>query len=154
LVSAPLVDHVDGACCTSPVANCALLHPINSPLSGGRKTERQRELRLLKAALARSELGRRLSQPTFAASISDLHGKFVLKVCEFINALGTAHKEAQKERSDTREELESLLNLMSRLDFNGYFSARAPPPPPPKEEGKDGGLAAAGSERMTVQFAQ
>lgn len=35
-----------------------------------------------------------------------------------------------------------------------YFSARAPPPPP-KEEGKaDGGLAAAGSERMTVQFAQ
>lgn len=34
-----------------------------------------------------------------------------------------------------------------------YFSARAPPPPP-KEEGKDGGLASAGSERMTVQFAQ
>ena len=32
-----------------------------------------------------------LAQPPFPLR-SDLHGKFVLKVCEFINALGIAHK--------------------------------------------------------------
>jgi len=30
--------------------------------------------------------------PTCPLPCSDLHGKFVLKVCEFINALGAAHK--------------------------------------------------------------
>ena len=41
------------------------------------------------------------------------------KVQEFMAALGDAHRTAHAERSDSREELESLLNLMSRLDFNG-----------------------------------
>lgn len=40
-----------------------------------------------------------------------------------MSALGEAHRQASSERSDTREELEGLLNLMARLDFNGYFSA-------------------------------
>jgi len=39
-----------------------------------------------------------------------------------MNALADAHRQARSEKSDTREELESLLNLMARLDFNGYFA--------------------------------
>lgn len=49
----------------------------------------------------------------------ELHAKFVVKVQEFMAALADAHRTAHSERSDSREELESLLNLMSRLDFNG-----------------------------------
>ncbi len=37
-----------------------------------------------------------------------------------MGALADAHRTAHSERSDTREELESLLALMSRLDFNGW----------------------------------
>ena len=50
---------------------------------------------------------------------SELHSKFVGKVGEFMAALGDAHRTAHSERSDSREELESLLNLITRLDFNG-----------------------------------
>ena len=39
-----------------------------------------------------------------------------------MSALGEAHRQARSERTDTREELEGLLNLMGRLDFNGYFA--------------------------------
>jgi hypothetical protein len=152
-------------------------------LPAGRKAEGRRELRLLKATLARSELERQLSQPLFGSSIRcghvlhalpasvsaafqlatwestrcisfsfalssctsptahpsstllsacpllsacsflpscrELQSKFVGKVQEFMGALADAHRTAHVERSDTREELESLLNLMSRLDFNG-----------------------------------
>ena len=49
----------------------------------------------------------------------ELQSKFRDKVQDFIGALADAHRTAHVERSDTREELESLLNLMSRLDFNG-----------------------------------
>lgn len=53
------------------------------------------------------------------ACCRELQSKFVGKVQEFMGALADAHRTAHSERSDTREELESLLNLMSRLDFNG-----------------------------------
>ena len=55
---------------------------------------------------------------------SELHGKFVGKVQDFIGALAEAHRTAHSERSDSREELESLLNLMARLDFNGCAGRR------------------------------
>lgn len=52
----------------------------------------------------------------------ELRSGFTRKVQEFIGALADAHRTAHSERSDTREELESLLALMSRLDFNGWVA--------------------------------
>ena len=46
----------------------------------------------------------------------------------------------QGEKSDSREELESLHNLMARLDFNGWFSHRTE------------ARAAAAGGRLSVQF--
>ena len=56
---------------------------------------------------------------SFLTCRRELQSKFVGKVQEFMGALADAHRTAHVERSDTREELESLLNLMSRLNFNG-----------------------------------
>ncbi|KAL4425465.1 hypothetical protein ABPG75_009481 [Micractinium tetrahymenae] len=117
-------------------------------LAQGRKPDGRREERLLKATLARSALERQLSQPQFASSIKELRVGFIRRVQEFMGALADAHRTAHSERSDTREELESLLALMSRLDFNGYFSAHGPSPAAQKE----GSFAGAGGERMTVRF--
>lgn len=64
--------------------------------------------------------------------------------------LADAHRTAHNERSDTREELESLLNLMARLDFNGFFSAHVAAA---ARDAAVGGLPAAAGERMTVRFA-
>ncbi|KAL4418839.1 hypothetical protein ABPG77_001502 [Micractinium sp. CCAP 211/92] len=112
-------------------------------LAQGRKPDGRREERLLKATLARSALERQLSQPQFASSIKELRSGFIRRVQEFMGALADAHRTAHSERSDTREELESLLALMSRLDFNGYFSAHAPPPAARKEGGVMGAAASA-----------
>lgn len=54
----------------------------------------------------------------------ELHRKFGAGLVEFSAQLAAVHRQAQSDRSDTREELESLLNLIARLDFNGYVSAR------------------------------
>lgn len=35
--------------------------------------------------------------------------------------LEEVHRVAQTDKSESREELESLQNLISRLDFNDYF---------------------------------
>ncbi|PSC76155.1 Gamma-tubulin complex component 2 [Micractinium conductrix] len=114
-------------------------------LGAGRKPDGRREQRMLKATLARSALERQMSRPEFASTMRDLRARFIKRVREFMAALADAHRTAHSERTDSREELESLLNLMTRLDFNGFFSAQAPP--------REAGLAAAGSERMTVKFA-
>lgn len=41
-----------------------------------------------------------------------------------MTSLAEAHTQARSERSDTREELEGLVNLMGRLDFNGFLEGR------------------------------
>lgn len=43
------------------------------------------------------------------------------RVGEFRAHLADAHRAAASERSDTREDLESLLNLQQRLDYNAFF---------------------------------
>lgn len=39
-----------------------------------------------------------------------------------VAGLEEVHMAAQGDRQETREELDSLLNLMARLDFNHFFS--------------------------------
>lgn len=43
------------------------------------------------------------------------------KVGEFRAHLADAHRAAMCDRADTREDVESLLNLQQRLDYNGFF---------------------------------
>lgn len=54
----------------------------------------------------------------------ELQKKFQASLAEFATQLGAVHRQAQSDKTDTREELESLLNLIARLDFNGYISSR------------------------------
>jgi gamma-tubulin complex component 2 len=65
-----------------------------------------------------------LSDTTFASSLRDIHAKFESRCGEFMASLAEAHEQARTEQTETREELEGLVNLTSRLDFNGYFSRR------------------------------
>ena len=75
-----------------------------------------------KAARVRSAQDSALSDPEFSSKLHDLRSKFEARCSDFMSALGEAHRQARSERTDTREELEGLLNLMGRLDFNGYFA--------------------------------
>ena len=81
----------------------------------------KREQRLEKEARVRAALDEALSNPEFSKTIRDLRSKFEARCGDFVAALSEAHRQARSERTDTREELEGLLNLMGRLDFNGYF---------------------------------
>ena len=54
----------------------------------------------------------------------ELRRKFEAKCGEFMSALAEGHRSARSARAESREELEGLLNLMARLDFNGYFSGQ------------------------------
>lgn len=65
-----------------------------------------------------------LSETSFASSLRDIHAKFESRCGEFMASLAEAHEQARTEQTETREELEGLVNLTSRLDFNGYFSRR------------------------------
>ncbi len=48
--------------------------------------------------------------------------KLPLSLRESLQALEEVHMAARGDRQETREELDSLLNLMARLDFNHFFS--------------------------------
>ena len=50
-----------------------------------------------------------------------LHGLFKLLPMG-VAGLEEVHMAAQGDKQETREELDSLLNLMARLDFNHFFS--------------------------------
>jgi hypothetical protein len=105
-----------------------------------------------------------------------LRSQFLAKVGEFLHAVSDVHRAAHAERTDSREELEGLLALLSRLDYNGYFAREREQAAAAKAASgggdgsggghgdiaglaglPDGGLAAAGlttagTQRMTVQF--
>jgi hypothetical protein len=42
-------------------------------------------------------------------------------MCFGCSGLEEVHKVAQSDKSESREELDSLQNLISRLDFNDFF---------------------------------
>jgi gamma-tubulin complex component 2 len=82
----------------------------------------KRAKRIEKEAQIKSALNEALSNPEFSAGLNDYRMKFEARCSDFMSALADAHRQARSERTDTREELEGLLNLMGRLDFNGYFA--------------------------------
>jgi gamma-tubulin complex component 2 len=82
----------------------------------------KRAKRLEKESQIKSALNEALSNPEFSAGLNDYRVKFEARCRDFMSALAEAHRQARSERTDTREELEGLLNLMGRLDFNGYFA--------------------------------
>ena len=51
----------------------------------------------------------------------DLTAVFGAKVKEFVASLADIHRAAQADRSESREELDSILNLVHRLDFNDFL---------------------------------
>ena len=84
----------------------------------------QRERKELRALKARIALTGTLEDPGFSGPVAELRNKFMDSVGGFVAALVETHKQAQAEKSDSREELESLLNLVSRLDYNAWLSGR------------------------------
>lgn len=84
----------------------------------------QRDRRKNKGQRIRAFLEEALSSPSFAGPVREYRSKFEARCGDFMCALADAHKQARSEKSDTREELESLQSLMGRLDFNGYFAKR------------------------------
>ena len=101
-----------------------LLFPVVKVGSEGKQRERHatcRERHLVRQAQIRRAIDSNLSKPEFIKGVRELRDKFEARCGDFMSALKEAHRQAQSDRSDTREELESLLNLMSRLNFNGYF---------------------------------
>ncbi|RMZ52722.1 hypothetical protein APUTEX25_000841 [Auxenochlorella protothecoides] len=87
--------------------------------------------RAVRAARRRSTLDAALSQPVFLSTVNTLYARCVERVGEFRAHLADAHRAAASERSDTREDLESLLNLQQRLDYNAFFPEPRPKAPPP-----------------------
>jgi gamma-tubulin complex component 2 len=84
------------------------------------------ERRAMRDMRVRAALDAALSNPDFLREVGALRSKFEARCGDFMSALAEALRQARSERSDSREELESLLNLMGRLDFNGYFTKGGP----------------------------
>jgi gamma-tubulin complex component 2 len=82
----------------------------------------KRAKRIERESQIKSALNEALSNPEFSAGLNEYRTKFEARCSDFMSALAEAHRQARSERTDTREELEGLLNLMGRLDFNGYFA--------------------------------
>jgi len=82
----------------------------------------KRAKRIERESQIKSALNEALSNPEFSAGLNEYRTKFEARCRDFMSALAEAHRQARSERTDTREELEGLLNLMGRLDFNGYFA--------------------------------
>lgn len=80
------------------------------------------ERRKAREVKIRATLDENLSHAEFSMSLDELRSKFEARCSDFMNALSEAYRQARSERSDTREELDGLLYLMGRLDYNEFFS--------------------------------
>lgn len=90
----------------------------------GDKTERRRNQRADKAASVAALLQHAISDDRFAAAVQDLEASFGTQFSGFITELQDLHQAAQSDAKESREELDSLSNLIGRLDFNDYFKPK------------------------------
>lgn len=126
----------------------AMEEEVAEAFAGVGKGAGERVRRQAKVSRVRSALDAVLKSPEFTQPVSDLHRKFQSSLAEFTSQLAMVHRQAQSDKTDTREELESLVNLIARLDFNGYISARSAA----ASQGAGGAAPPAGADRYTVKF--
>ncbi|KAL3137516.1 hypothetical protein ABBQ38_004802 [Trebouxia sp. C0009 RCD-2024] len=90
----------------------------------GDKTARRRSQRAEKAASVAALLQHAISDDRFAVAVQDLEASFGTHFSGFITELQDMHQAAQSDAKESREELDSLSNLIGRLDFNDYFKPK------------------------------
>ncbi|KDD72156.1 hypothetical protein H632_c3774p0, partial [Helicosporidium sp. ATCC 50920] len=80
------------------------------------------ERRIQRADRTRAVIEASLMGSQYISSIKPLRAKLIEKTVEFMAQLAEAHLGAAAEGGETREDLESLTNLVARLDYNHYFA--------------------------------
>ncbi|KAK9863562.1 hypothetical protein WJX84_003827 [Apatococcus fuscideae] len=104
----------------SPWTPASLSLDAEDPETGRRKHDR--ELRQQQQRGTAAAVQKAVEAPGLEAAVTDLEASFTEKFRDFISGLEEVHMAARGDRQETREELDSLLNLMARLDFNHFFS--------------------------------
>jgi gamma-tubulin complex component 2 len=85
----------------------------------GSKAEMER--RRFKARRVRAAVDAALTNPQYETQLIELSVKFKTRCRDFLSLLIDAYEESKKSKQGAREDLESLSNLIDRLDYNGYF---------------------------------
>lgn len=79
------------------------------------------ERRRFKTRRVRAVIDAALTNPQYESQLKDLSVNFKTRCRDFLSLLMDAYEESKKSKLGAREDLESLSNLIDRLDFNGYF---------------------------------
>ncbi|KAA6417682.1 MAG: Spc97 Spc98 family of spindle pole body (SBP) component, partial [Trebouxia sp. A1-2] len=117
--------------------------PAGDALLSGDKAQRRRKDREETAASTAALLQHVIGDPKFGKAVQELESSFVAKFSDFITGkhcllqpvhqcnancvlhkLQEMHRTAQSDAKESREELESLSNLIGRLDFNDFFKPK------------------------------
>lgn len=85
----------------------------------GNKAELERKR--FKARRVRAVIDAALTNPQYESQLKEVSVKFKTRCRDFLSLLMDAYEESKKSKQGVREDLESLSNLIDRLDFNGYF---------------------------------
>lgn len=79
--------------------------------------------RVERARRRQDALASALASPEYDAAVSELRSKFTEKTREFMAQLSEARRSAALDGIEPKEELDSLDNLILRLDLYGFFHA-------------------------------
>ncbi|KAL0053447.1 hypothetical protein WJX82_005855 [Trebouxia sp. C0006] len=90
----------------------------------GDKAQQRRNDREEKAASTAALLQHVIGDPKFGKAVQELESCFGAKFSDFITELQEMHQTAQSDAKESREELDSLSNLIGRLDFNDFFKPK------------------------------
>lgn len=84
-------------------------------------SQAEAEKKRFKARRVRAVIDAALTNPQYEAQLKELSVNFKTRCRDFLSLLIDAYEESKKSKLGSREDLESLSNLIDRLDFNGYF---------------------------------
>lgn len=79
------------------------------------------ERRRFKAKRVRAVIDAALTNPQYEGQLKELSVNFKTRCRDFLSLLMDAYEESKKSKHGSRDDLESLSNLIDRLDYNGYF---------------------------------
>ncbi|BDA43053.1 Gamma-tubulin complex component 2 [Coccomyxa sp. Obi] len=97
-----------------------VISPTNDPITGEALQDRQRRV-LHMAALAKAA-ETHVGNDNFQKDVIEVQELFQQKFQNFHEGLEDIHKGALGVHGETREELDGLLNLIARLDYNNFLS--------------------------------